>query len=559
MDFRAIVDEVLAGYFRAYPVQATEIGQHAHDGRWPDLTDAGRAARLAWVTDASAQVEAAAPDALSRDDAIDRRILLENLAAIRFAEETLDEGSWNPMTYVYLFGNGLFSLLAREFAPLPDRMRSVAARLDGLPAALDQARATLDAGGSRPIGAFHTQKAAERMPGLVDLVDTAVQEASDLDDEALRAEVEAAAGPARDAVNAFAAWLRDELQPRASGDFRLGPELYAQKFRHALKTDLTPDQLEARAASAYDEVRAQMLRLARELWPTWMADQPMPEDDNRTVRSVLDAIAADHPKAEEMLDWCRAENDRIEAFIAERDLIGLADEPLQIVWTPQFLRAFGGAMLIPPGPLDRGLDSFFAITPMPDDWDEERRESWMRENNARQMRLLTIHEAVPGHYLQLAYSNRTDSVVRAIFGSGVFAEGWAVYVTQVMMDVGYGSEDPALMLVHLKFYLRSITNTLMDLRIHAGSMDEAQAMELMVEGGFQEEGEATNKWDRARLSSTQLCEYFLGSVGMHDLEADARRRAAERNQEFVYRPFLESVLAHGTPSLPVIRDILTPD
>jgi uncharacterized protein (DUF885 family) len=559
MDFRAIVDEVLAGYFRQYPVQATEIGHHAYDGEWPDLTDAGRAARLAWVTDASAQVETAAPDALSRDDAIDRRILLENLAAIRFAEETVDEGSWNPMTYVYLFGNGLFSLLAREFAPLPVRMRSAAARLAGLPAALDQARATLDAGGSRPIGAFHTHKAAERMPGLVDLVDTAVQEASDLDDEALRAEVEAAATPAREAINAFASWLRDELQPRATGDFRLGPELYAQKFRHALKTDLTPDQLEARAASAYDEVRAQMLRLARELWPTWMGDQPMPGDDNRTVRSVLDAIATDHPRAEDLLDWCHAENDRIEAFIAERDLIGLADEPLQIVWTPQFLRAFGGAMLIPPGPLDRGLDSFFAITPIPDDWDDERRESWMRENNARQLRLLTIHEAVPGHYLQLAYANRSDSVVRAIFGSGVFAEGWAVYVTQVMMDVGYGSEDPALMLVHLKFYLRSITNTLMDLRIHASSMDEAQAMELMVEGGFQEEGEATNKWDRARLSSTQLCEYFLGSIGMHDLEADARRRAAERNQEFVYRPFLESVLAHGTPSLPVIRDILTPD
>jgi len=559
MDFRAIVDEVLAGYFRAYPVQATEIGHHAHDGRWPDLTDIGRAARLAWVNDASAQVEAAAPDALSRDDAIDRRILLENLAAIRFAEETLDEGAWNPMTYVYVFGNGLFSLLAREFAPLPDRMRSVAERLAGLPAALDQARASLDAGGSRTTSAFHTQKAAERMPGLLDLVDTAVQEASDLDDEALRAEVEAAAPPARAAIETFATWLREELQPRATGDYRLGPELYAQKFRHALKTDLTPDQLEARAASAYDEVRAQMLRLARELWPTWMGDKPMPQDDNRTVRDVLDAIAADHPQADELLDWCRAENERIEAFIAERDLIGLADEPLQIVWTPQFLRAFGGAMLIPPGPLDRGLDSFFAITPIPSEWDDERRESWMRENNARQLRLLTIHEAVPGHYLQLAYSNRTDSVVRGIFGSGVFAEGWAVYVTQVMMDVGYGSEDPALMLVHLKFYLRSITNTLMDLRIHAGSMDEGQAMELMVEGGFQEEGEETNKWDRARLSSTQLCEYFLGSIGMHDLEADARRRAAERNQEFVYRPFLESVLAHGTPSLPVIRDILIPE
>jgi uncharacterized protein (DUF885 family) len=559
MDFRAMVDEVLAGYFRHYPVQATEIGHHAYDGQWPDLTAAGRAARLAWAAEASARLEALAPDSLSRDDLIDRRILLENLAAMRFAEETLDEGSWNPMTYVYLFGSGLFSLLAREFAPLPDRMRSTAARLAGLPVALDQARATLDAGGARAISAFHTQKAAERMPGIADLVDTAVQEASDLDDEALRAEVEAAAGPAREAIGAFAAWLRDDLQPRASGDFRLGPELYAQKFGYALKTDMTPAELEARAASGYEEVRAQMLRLARELWPAWMGEQPMPDDDNRTVRSVLDAIAADHPRADEMLDWCRAENGRIEAFIRERDLIGLADEPLQIVWTPQFLRAFGGAMLIPPGPLDRGLDSFFAITPMPEDWDEERRESYMRENNARQLRLLTIHEAVPGHYLQLAYSNRTKSTVRAIFGSGVFAEGWAVYVTQVMMDVAYGAEDPALMLVHLKFYLRSITNTLMDLRIHTGSMGEREAMTLMVDGGFQEEGEAANKWDRARLSSTQLCEYFLGSVGMHELEADARRRAADRNEEFVYRPFLESVLAHGTPSMPVIRDILAPE
>ncbi len=165
MDFRSIVDEVLAGYFRHYPVQATEIGNHDHDGAWPDLTDAGRAARLAWVTDASAQVEAMTADALSRDDAIDRRILMENLAAFRFAEETLDEASWNPMTYVYLFGNGLFNLLAREFAPLPDRMRSAAARLNGLPAALEQARATLDAGGGRPTSAFHTEKAAERMPG----------------------------------------------------------------------------------------------------------------------------------------------------------------------------------------------------------------------------------------------------------------------------------------------------------------------------------------------------------------------------------------------------------
>jgi uncharacterized protein (DUF885 family) len=213
-------------------------------------------------------------------------------------------------------------------------------------------------------------------------------------------------------------------------------------------------------------------------------------------------------------------------------------------------------MLIPPGPLDKGLDSFFAITPPPDDWTDEQVESMLREDNARQLRLLTIHEAVPGHYLQLAYSNRTDSLVRAIFQSGVFAEGWAVYVTQVMMDVGYGADDPALMLVHWKFYLRAITNTMMDIGIHAGSMDEDDAMRLMVDGGWQERSEATEKWSRARLSSTQLCEYFLGSVGMHDLEAEERRRADAGGREFAYRPFLESVINHGTPSLPVIREIL---
>jgi hypothetical protein len=299
-----------------------------------------------------------------------------------------------------------------------------------------------------------------------------------------------------------------------------------------------------------------MARIARSIWADWMGDAAPPQDDGQAVRAVLDAIAVDHPRAEELLDFCRAENERIEAFVAERDLLGLADEPMQIIWTPGFMRSFGGAMLIAPGPLDRGLASFFAITPVNEAWPADRRESYLREDNARQLRLLTIHEAVPGHFLQLAYSNRSPSPVRATFRSGVFAEGWAVYITQVMMDVGYGADDPALMLVHWKFYLRSITNTLMDLRIQAGDMDEAEAMRMMVEGGFQEEGEAIAKWDRARLSSTQLCEYFLGSVEMQGLEREARRRAEEAGQAFVYRPFLEGVLSHGSPSMPVIRDIL---
>jgi hypothetical protein len=290
---------------------------------------------------------------------------------------------------------------------------------------------------------------------------------------------------------------------------------------------------------------------------------------------VLDAIASEHQDAGDLLDFCREENTRIETFCAERGVIGIVDEPLDIRWTPRFLRAFGGAMLISPGPLDRGETAFFAITPMPDDWSDERRESYLREDNDRMLRLLTIHEAVPGHYLQGVYANRAASLPRAVFSSGLFAEGWAVYVTQVMMDAGYGADDPALLLTHWKFYLRSITNAIIDARIQTADMTEDEAVELMVEGGFQEEAEARAKYRRAQLSSTQLSTYFAGSMEMWDIELEARRRGAAAvgadpdeirpgplpggfgvTPGFRSRDHLEAVIAHGAPPTSLLRRIL---
>jgi uncharacterized protein (DUF885 family) len=559
MTFAETADRFFADFFRHYPVHATEAGNHEHDGRWPDLTDAGRRERLAWLASARASLEALDAASLDRDKAIDRRVLLTQIDAMRFDEEELDEPSWSPITYTYLFGTGLFSLLSREFAPLADRLRSATERMRVIPEALEQARANLERIGGREVSHFHTEKAIETMPGVADLCRSAVSEAEAQDDATLRDQVAAVADEAVAAVERFTTWLRDDLLPRANGDFRLGRELYEAKFHHALKATIAPDELERRAAASYNEVRARMEALARELWPTWVSDEPMPDDGNAVTRRVLDAIGSEHPQAGDLLDFCRAEHARIEAFVRENDLVGLADEPLDIIWTPPFLRAFGGAMLIPPGPLDKGLKSFFAITPPPDDWTDDQVESMLRENNSRQLRLLTIHEATPGHYLQLAWSNRCPSLARAVFGSGVFAEGWAVYVTQVMMDGGYGADDRALLLNHWKYFLRATTNTLMDIRIHAGEMSEDEAMALMVDGGFQEHAEASEKWSRARLSSTQLCEYYLGSVEMTELERDARRRAEADGRAFEWRPFLESLLGHGTPPMPVIRDILAPE
>ena len=580
-DFPGRIEAFLAEFFRLNPTFATSIGEHAHDDRWPDLTAAGRAERLAfgerWLAEFGAMTD------LSTDEAIDRDLLIGELEAARFAETELREDTWNPLDWVYLVGDGLFTLNAREFAPLGARLASSAGRFERLPAVLDAAREALVGHPGRPVGRFQTETALKQLSGIGELIDdalTAAEAAAPIDSAvaAVTPRLYAGAHTARAAVAAFETHLRDVVLPASEGEGRIGPELFATKMRHTMRSEtLTPERILAGAERQYPAVRAELVRIARELWPTWRPDQPLPDDDNALVRGVLDAIAAEHPKAEDLLEFCRAENARIEAFCAERDLVGLADDPLEIQWTPVFLRAFGGAMLISPGPLDKGQKTFFAITPMPDDWTDEQRESNLREDNDRMLRLLTIHEAVPGHYLQGVYANRCPSLVRAIFGSGLFAEGWAVYITQVMMDVGYGAEDPALMLIHWKFYLRSITNAIIDARIHTDGMTEEEAVTLMVEGGFQEEAEARAKYDRARLSSTQLSTYFAGSLEMWEIEEEARRLAAVASGDprgasavppprvvgglgdtpgFSYRPHLESVLAHGTPPTSLLRRIL---
>ena len=231
---------------------------------------------------------------------------------------------------------------------------------------------------------------------------------------ALQPRLVAAAATARQALDGFGRHLQDDVLPTSEGDGRLGPELFAAKMRHTMGSEaLTPDRILAAAEREFAAIRGEMVRLAGEIWPAWRGDQEPPTDEVALVRGVLDAIADRHQAPEDLLAFCRAEHARIEAFCTERDLIGMVDDPMDIRWTPTFLRQYGGAMLIAPGPLDRGLATFFAITPIPDDWTPEQRESYLREDNDRMLRLLTIHEAVPGHYLQSAYATREPSLPRS--------------------------------------------------------------------------------------------------------------------------------------------------
>ena len=566
--FRRLLDDL----FAAQPVWATNIGFHAHDDRWPDLTDDGRRARLELVARHRAAIESLDDATMNAAERIDRGIVLEALDAMEFDDSELREASWDPLSYVHVAGSGLFSLLAREFAPWEHRATAFIGRLNRLPDFLSSAIENLDGFDARPVSRLHADTALAQLSGITDLIDEGLAQADRRGNEEIRRELTTAAQRARTAVAQFGQRLREEVLVRAEGEGRLGRDLFAKKLRHTLASDMTPEQLRERAQRDYDVVRAEMVRLAREAWSDWVPDRAMPETDDESVRTVLDAIAREHRQPAELLDFSRAEVARIEQFCRDSNLIGLADEPMQITWTPVFLRAYGRAFLSAPGPLDKGLSSYFWITPPDESLGEEAVASYLREDNDRMLRLLAIHEGVPGHYLQGAWANRSPNLARAVFASGMFAEGWAVYVTQVLMDLGYGDHEHALMLSHWKFYLRAITNALMDVAIHCDGMTEQQAMDLMVGGGFQEQDEARAKWLRARLTSTQLSTYYVGSLEMWDLEVEARRRAAERSGDaanvvpdqrvvgglgetpgFDYRAHLESVISHGTPPIKWVR------
>ena len=568
------------------PVEATAAGLHDHDARWPDMTAAGRGARLAFLDRWDAELRAVDPAALDADGRTDLDLVRGEIAARRFDATELRDDHWDPLAWIYLMGAGIFPLLARDFAPLQVRLASIAGRLEGLAPLLASAEAALAEPGDRPVSCFHTEIALRQLPGIVDLVDEAERAALDAGADpavaAIRPRLTAAATVARAALERFRSHLQDAVLPRAEGEGRLGPDLYARKLAHVFRRDITPDEVRARATAEFSAVRAEMVRLARAAWPVWVGDRPLPDPDapdadGATVRAVLDAVAADHPEGEAILVFCRDELAKIEAFARARRLVELPDDPLTIDWTPLFLRSLAGAMFDAPGPLDVGQKSFYYITPVPDDWSPEQVDSYLREHNDRMLRLVTVHEAVPGHYLQLMHAIRCPSLPRAVLASGVFAEGWAVYVTQVMVDAGYGADDPALLLTHWKYYLRAVANALLDVGVHVDGMERDAAMRLMVDGAFQEESEAARKWDRARLSSTQLSTYFVGSAELWDLERDVRRRLAAASGDprgaaavpgprvvgdmgdtpgFVYHDHLEAVLAHGTPPVPLLRRLV---
>jgi uncharacterized protein (DUF885 family) len=537
------------------PVDATALGDHRFDDRLDDVGIEGWKAQLALNERYLAALQPIDRSKLTRANQVDALLLAHELEYQRWKLATLEEWRWNPLIYTRLAGDALYNLIAREFAPEPQRLQNLGKRLDELPRLLKQERESLD---PARVPKVHAETAVKQNAGLVSMLDGEIaQRVATLpaaDQEALRASV----ARARSALTQHQIWLEKRLVPEAKGDFRLGQKLYDEKLGFALFSPLSRQEIRTRAESELAATRAAMYDIARHVLKGRRGAPPLPDkpgaaQQQRAIRAALELANAERPARDGVLDAARAALTDATQFVRDKHLVTLPDEPLEIVEMPAFKQGVALAYCDSPGPLDAGQKTIYAVSPIPAAWTRAQTDSFLREYNSRSIRNLTVHEAMPGHYLQLAHANKYPSTLRAVLGSGPFVEGWAVYAERLMVDSGFGGDDPLMRLVQLKWYLRTIVNALLDQAVHVDGMSRAAAMKLMTETGFQEEREAAGKWTRAQLTSAQLPVYFVGAQEHFALRAEAGQRAGAA---FDLQQYHDRLLSFGSPPVRFARELL---
>ena len=549
-EFEKIAKDYTENYLSSHPEFATELGDHRFDGILTDYSQETRARMLANAK----QVREALKKfddykQLTGANQVDVRLLRDNVESEIFRLEELREADWNPLVYNQSLANSLYLLVARDFDSAQKRIPNLRQRMDGIPNVIKQAEANL----VHP-PRVHTETAIEQIQGAINLVrnglDPLLNQAPQL-----RKDLAPIQEKTAKALEEYKKWLQEDLLKRSDGNFRLGAEKFRKKLRFALASDLSMEEIRKRADADLQQTQAAIYETALPLYKKYFpkADEKTLADKHSVTAAVLNRLAQEHQDDSTVVGYAQKVVGEATDFVKQRNVVSIPAVPLEVIAMPEFKRGVAIAYCDSAGPLEKTPKTFFAVSPTPKDWTKEKKESFFRENNNYFIRDLTVHEAMPGHYLQLAHSNefKAPTLVRAIFQSGTYIEGWAVYCEQMMAEQGYGG--PEVKMQQLKMRLRAIANAILDQSIHAGNMTEQQAMDLMTKATFQEQGEATLKWKRARLTSAQLSTYFVGVSEHLDLRAAAQKKFGK---EFDLKKYNDQVISYGSPPVKYVRELM---
>jgi len=553
--FADLSKRALDTWMQLSPVSATQIGDHRYDSELDDLSAAGQQKTVAAYKALLGELDKIEVAKLGRENQVDAAILRNQLQSEIWNAEVLQSGKWDPQLYNGIAGSAIYGLMAREFAPLPDRLKSATARMEKLPAIFAQARENLD---PARVPKIHAETVAKQNKGILSIVDTFITPHIGELPQADQQRLQAAIDGLKKAVDEQQTWLDKTLVPNAKGDFRIGAEKYDQKLKFALSSSLSRQEIGERARAELKRVRQDMYGIAQTVLKDKpgapeMPAQPTDEQQQKAIEAALELAYADKPARDKVVDDAKAALEQSTAFVREHDLVTLPDAPVDIILMPEFQRGVAVAYCDSPGPLDKNLKTFYAVSPIPDDWSEKQVDSFLREYNSRMIHLLSIHEGTPGHYLEGWHSAKFPSTLRAVLRSGLFAEGWAVYTERMMQEQGYLNNDPLFHLVQLKFYLRTISNAILDQGVHVDNWDREKAMHLMTHDAFQQESEAAGKWVRAQLTSAQLPTYFVGAQEHFDTRKAVQEKLGDK---FNLKAYHDQVLSYGAPPVRFARQLM---
>jgi uncharacterized protein (DUF885 family) len=533
------------------PTWALYSGKHVNDGYLDIPNQASRDKTLQFVKQQQAALAQFDPQLLSANELIDYKLLSNLVESMQWEITRFKGWQWDPSNYNV--AGGFAQIINEDFAPLDERLGSVIARLENVPAYYEAARQNI----SEPT-LEHTQLAIMQNKGAFSVLSAEL--AQQVTDSGLSAEQKALFTQRFDAATAaikqHIEWLtalETKLTENGGRDFRIGETLYEEKFAFDIQSGMTAKQLYDKAVADKNHVQQEMAKITDTIWSKYI-DTPKPDDERQAIRQLIDVLSTKHVKRENFVAEVRKQIPELIKFVNDKQLVTLdPNKPLIVRETPEYMRGFAGASISAPGPYDKGGNTYYNVSPL-DDMSDESAESYLREYNHWILQVLNIHEAIPGHYTQLVFSNQSPSLVKSLFGNGAMIEGWAVYTERMMLEEGYGNFEPEMWLMYYKWNLRVICNTILDYSIQVNGMGEQEVIDLLENEAFQQRAEAEGKWRRATLSQVQLTSYYAGYREIYDFREQLK---AKQGENFDLKQFHEQFLSYGSAPVKFIKQLMT--
>ncbi|MCC8424146.1 DUF885 domain-containing protein [Mucilaginibacter sp. UR6-11] len=536
-------DHFLDALWKLSPDWATGVGYHKYDSLLNIPGDKSRNAMLNFIKlqqDSLARFEANDLTELNR---MDYRILRNQLEYSNWQITVLKSYQWDPTHYSAI--PAFAHILNEHYAPLTKRLRNFYQKMADMPAYYKEAQKQI----KNPVPEL-TALAIEQQTGGINIIE------KDFTDSLKKTAIPAAeqklmtdrAKIAAESIRGYISFLQN-LKSDKPRSFRLGKELYEDKFRYEIQSTYTAQQLFNMATERKKQVHKEMAKLSKQLWPKYFGKKAMPADSLDMISQVLDTLSAKHTTAAALQSTIESQLPKLAAFVKSKDLLTLdPGKPLLVRKNPAYFGSAAVASLSAPGPYDKNGNSYYnivSLTGMPAD----KAESYLREYNNYTLQILSIHEGIPGHYAQLVYANKAPSLIKAIFGSGAMVEGWAVYGEQMMLDNGY-DDSPEMKLMWYKWHLRSVCNSILDFNVHANNLSKEQAITFLTHEAFQQKAEAEGKWKRVGVSSVQLDSYYDGYKEIMDLREAYKTKMGDK---YRLKEFNEKFLSYGNAPVKLIR------